>query len=350
MTLTDFSTNQEEKSSPFTKKKVYGTIIVKEKLADEVLAVAKNKSGKINGNNRDNGNNSLLMGIGVGAVLLVLAEIFCILAEIYYMLSGVGHIVVILISALLLLGTTGAFLYILKNALMEKLDEQEQMYGEMLQISKATYMKMKKLAAQPKDEEELSKITEMLYTIADGIKEDIVQELKKQSEEIYKRQMSIANAQVKRNREDISVVLNSNKHGMEAIEQKLGTASDSALSREAIAGIQDAIINVRDNIKDLYALCEKIASEPVGVHIEPLPKEVLENVTEPEIETMIEEVNPEPMPEAEEAAQEPAADELETEEAAQESAAGEPEPLPAADGDANRQLTPEEIAALFSNL
>lgn len=284
--------------------------------------MAKNKGDKTNQNNRDN---SMLMGIGIGAILLVLAEIFCIMAEIYYMLSGTTHIVVILISALLLLGTTGVFIYILKNALTEKLDEQKQVYEEMLQISKATYMKTKKISTQVSGEP--VDITETINGIAAEIREDMASILQKQMEEINKRQMSIANAQVKRNREDMSVVLNSNKQMAEAINRKLESISGSGTNSEAIEDVQKSI-------RELYELCEKIASEPMGVNIEPLPKEVLENVTEPEIETMIEEINPEPI--VEEAAPEPIVEPA--------------EPEPQTSGDANRQLTPEEIAALFNNV
>lgn len=84
---------------------------------DEVFYVAKNKSENPN---QKQENNSLLIGIGIGTVLLVLAEIFCVMGELYAVFSKDRAILVTIISALLLFGTTGVFIYILRDTLLQK--------------------------------------------------------------------------------------------------------------------------------------------------------------------------------------------------------------------------------------
>ena len=141
--------------------------------------MAKNKGENPNQHRESN---SLPIGIGIGAILLVLAEIFCIMGELYAMLSTNGAVIVTIISALLLFGTTGVFVYILKNTLLQTIDEQRQICEEMLQINKATYMKAKKISGQM-SEESAEDTAEILREIADKIREDVAQIQQKQSDE-----------------------------------------------------------------------------------------------------------------------------------------------------------------------
>ena len=218
--------------------------------------MAKNKSEKPNQNRE---NNSLPIGIGIGAILLVLAEIFCIMGELYAMLSTNGAVIVTVISALLLFGTTGVFIYILKNTLLQKMDEQRQICEEMLQINKATYMKAKKISGQIREEpaEDATETSreiaaETLREIADEICEDVAQIQQKQSEELYKRQMSIANVQIKRTQESMTSMLDANRQTMEEIEEKLAAISESDTYGAVITEVQRSV-------QELYELCEKIA-------------------------------------------------------------------------------------------
>ena len=310
--------------------------------------MAKNKSEKPNQNHE---NNSLPIWIGIGAILLVLAEIFCIMGELYAMLSTNGAVIVTIISALLLFGTTGVFIYILKNILLQKIDEQRQICEEMLQINKATYMKAKKISGQISGqtrEEPAEDTAGILREIAEEICEDVAQIQQKQNEELYKRQMTIANVQIKRTQESMASMLNSNKQIMAAIEESLGAMSESN-------AYEPAITEVQRSIQELYELCEKIAeaqaNAPAPVLTAALgPEPEIESELEPEIEFELEpeiefELEPESMPEPE------ILDEIEE-------LSPEPKPEPEADpvsesevsGDPNHQMTPEEIAALFGNV
>lgn len=321
--------------------------------------------------NRDKerkGCNSLLLGVGIGAILLELAGIFGVLTAIYFMLSGAAQIAFVIFSAILLLG---AFVWVFIKVFARKQDEQKQMYEELLQIEKATYMKSKKISGQVG--EELAEVVGKVNETVIGIREDMAHVQQKQSEELYKRQMSIANVQIKRNRENMSAMLNSNDHMIEVMDQKLAALTNLDAYAQAVSEVQQSVA-------ELYKLCEKIAEnqakapvsepapeivpEPVGVNIEPLPKEVVENLTESEsvpgiqdLESEIVEQEPEPAPEAEPEPEivepEPEIVEPEPEVAAE---IQEPEPelepasVPEMSGDPNRQLTAEEIAALFSGI
>jgi hypothetical protein len=156
-------------------------------------------------------------------------------------------------------------------------------------------------------------------------------------------------------------ILNSNDHMIEAIEEKLQALTE-------LDSFEGAVRNVQDSVDKLYELCEKIAQgqenaqayvptepliqpeEPVGVNIEPLPEDVVERLSEPEL-TFGE---PEPV------AAEPEEPEMDSEPEPEPEIDSEPEPVvaepepqvkvPEMDGDPNRQLTPEEIAALFSGV
>lgn len=307
--------------------------------------MAEKKSRKTNQNNRDKemkerkGCNSLLLGVGIGAILLELAGIFGILTAIYFMISGAAQIALVIFSAILLLG---AFVWVFVKVFAQKQDEQKQMYEELLQIEKATYMKSKKISGQVG--EELAEVVGKVNETVTGIREDMAHVQQKQSEELYKRQMSIANVQIKRNQENMLAMLNSNDHMIEVMEQKLAALSNLDAYAQAVSEVQQSVA-------ELYKLCEQIAenqakapvlepapenreiepeivSEPVGVNIEPLPKEVVENLTESEPAP---EITPEPEPE-------PIAEEPEPEPAA----------MPEMSGDPNRQMTAEEIAAMFS--
>lgn len=329
--------------------------------------MAKGKNKKPNQEQRNRENNSLFIGIGIGAILLVLAEIFCIMGELYAMLSTNGAVIVTIISALLLFGTTGVFIYILKNTLLQKIDEQRQICEEMLQINKATYMKTKKISGQM-DEEPADAAGEFHET-ADEIRKDIAYMLRKQNEELYKRQMSIANVQIKRIHENVAAMLDFNEQIREEIEEKLDMMS-------GLDSYGAAITEIRESVQELYELCEKIAeeqanvpapilaaepepvyepeseieyepepiieaeSEPIGVNIEPPLEEVLENIDDSEIEAM-----PESEPEVEDPEPTP---ELEPELIME--SEPEPAPMPEISGDPNRQMTAEEIAAMFANI
>ena len=313
--------------------------------------MAKNKSEKPNQNRE---NNSLPIGIGIGAILLVLAEIFCIMGELYAMLSTNGAVIVTVISALLLFGTTGVFIYILKNTLLQKINEQRQICEEMLQINKATYMKAKKISGQMSEASETptEDAAGTFQEIADEIREDMEQIQQKQSEELYKRQMSIANVQIKRTQESMNSMLKANKQTMAAIEEKLAEISESDSYGAAITEVQRSV-------QELYELCEKIAEaqanaptpvltavdpEPIS-EPEPMPESEPIPEPEPEPEPIPEpEPEPEPMPEPEPEPMPEPEPELMPE--------PEPEPAPELEvsGDPNHQMTAEEIAALFGNL
>lgn len=352
---------------------------------DEVFEVAENKSEYTSQNYKNQREYSMFIGIGIGAVLLVLAEIGCILAQIYYMLSHTGSFVVFIISTLLLLGITGAFIYILKNALFKKIDEQKQQFEELLRISKATYMKTKKLSGQSGEDGAVSGADGGL---ADRIREDVERIQKEQGEELYKRQMAVANVQIKRTRESVMNMVCANEYIIEVMEEKLG--ADSALASQGAA-----LEELQKSVAQLYVLYEKLTGdsnepdseaepvilpevedfvpepeeelpeteefmpemvfeaeeeeyvpeiemddledrEPAGVDIEPLPEEVLENIEipglgdmEPELEDLLPELE-DIEPEAEEILPE-----LESVEE---------------DGDPNRPMSPEEIEALLNNL
>ena len=307
--------------------------------------MAKNKSENPNQNRESN---SLPIGIGIGAVLLVLAEIFCIMGELYAMLSTNGAIIVTVISALLLFGTTGVFIFILKNTLLQKIDEQRQICEEMLQINKATYMKAKKISGQMSEMPE-EDAAGTFREIADEIREDVAQIQQKQSEELYKRQKAIASVQIKRIHENMAAMLDFNDQIREAIEEKLNTMSELDSCGAAITEIQSSVM-------ELYELCEKIAEAQANAPVpvlaaEPAPEIKYEPEPEPEIEYEPEpepEIEYEPEPEFEpELIPEP---EPEPEPEPIPESEPEPAPMPEVSGDPNRQMTAEEIAALFSNV
>lgn len=323
-----------------------------------------------------------LSGIGIGAALLVVAGIFCILGQIYYIITDTKQIFMLLASAILLCAAIIVFVFLLVKTLGQKLMAQEATNDEMLQIMKATYMKTKKLSGQVN--EELENVSQAVQSTVTGIRDDMAHVQQKQSEELYKRQMSIANVQIKRNQENMSAMLNSNDHVIDTIEEKI-----NGITNMNVQDYSGAIEEVKSSVESLYKLCEEIAAmkaepiiteapvkagsqpipepvseaepaqdpvpeaEPVaepepeisddffGVDIEPLPEEIVEEIlekrefTEPEVmpePEPIPEVIPEPEPVAE--------------------PESEPEPvvLPEMDGDPNRQLTAEEIAALFNSL
>ena len=292
-------------------------------------------SKKPNQNRKNNEDNSLFIGIGVGAIFLVLAELFFIMAEIYYMLMGAGSLIVLIISAVLLLGTTGVFIYILKNVVIKKFDEQKLMYEELLQINKATYMRMKRIS-DPAGEGATDEVASF-REIVDEICKDIAYMQRKQSEEIYKRQMSIANVQIKRIHENVAAMLDFNEQIRKEIEEKLNEMSE-------IDSYGEAIMELQGSVQELYDLCESIAEAQENA---PVPAVETMTAPEPEVEEAeaeIEESEPELEAEVEELEPESEVEEPEVE--------PEPESAPVLEvsGDSNRQLTAEEIAAMFNNV
>lgn len=275
------------------------------------------KSGKINQYYKYSKGNSLFLGIGIGAIFLVLAEICCLLAEIYYMLSYTGNIVVIIISALLLLAATGMFLYIVRNTLLKRIEEQQQTYERLLRLNKIAYGKMEE-----------------------------------RDERLYNRQLSIAKAQVKRTRESVMNMVRANEYIIDEIEEKLGKDSVLQSYGESLREVQDSVAQIRE-------LCERIAAgqanpaeeaqevmpemipepeKPFEVDIEPLPEEVLET-----LETSVEEELEELLPEIEEEEPEEVLPEIEEEEP--EEVAPEIE-----ETDPGQMMSAEDIAALFNNM
>lgn len=258
--------------------------------------MAENKSRKIGRNNGSWGENTLFISVGMGAMLLVLAEIGCILAGIYSVFSLNGAVVVITVTAVLLLVATGVFLYILKNVVFTKMEEQNQLYEELIRISKGGSYGSIDGSSSGMDEGGPQ-------NIAERIREDVERIQKEQGEALYKRQMSIANVQIKRTKESVMNMVRANEYIIEVMEEKLG--ADSILASQGTA-----IEELRQSVNQLCELCERMAGEqesvPVpeeeaaGVDIEPLPEDVLENIDMPEIESIEPELENIDMPEMEE--------------------------------------------------
>ncbi len=303
-----------------------------------------------------------------------IASVFLFLLQIYYIFYEKQKISLIVVLSFLLAVAVGGFIYTWKAAVFQKLEELQNLNEEMLLVGKATYMRMKNISNQKTSDEE-----ESVKEIIAGIRDDIDYMQKKQSEEIYKRQMAIANIQIKRNQEHTEAMLDSNAHMIEMIEQKLEELASICQELKETGSFaeldQSDYISVTE-LEEGYEPEPEVELEPeveIEPEIEPEPEAEpeLEVKIEPEIEMEPEaelepEVEIEPEPEVEiepEIEMEPEVEiepEIEMEPEVEIEPEAEPEPEVELESEAeveaepepspNRQLTAEEIAALFNNL
>ncbi len=338
--------------------------------------MAEEKTPKKNNNET----NALLYISGIGTVLFLIAEIYCIHAG--------QDSAVILTLGVILAAVAGVFIYSWKTLIFQKLGKLQALNEEMYQVDKATYMRMKRMADQV-----MSGVEESVKGVVTGIRDDLAYVQQKQSEELYKRQMCIANIQIKRNKENTEAMLSSNDHMIEIIEEIVNDKLDEVLSE--ISSMTKAMMEAQT------AVLQPAAEPEAEMMYEPEPETEPEPEIEPEAEMMYEpepEIEPaaeseaemmyEPEPEIESAAEseaemmyepepeiesaaEPEAEimyepEPEIEPEAEAEVMYEPEPeiepetepepevkveaAPEVDADPGRPLSPDEIAALFNSL
>lgn len=176
---------------------------------------------------------------------------------------------------------------------------------ELADINKATYMRIKKI------DEEVGEVLDR-----SGMSRAEMEECNRHlSDEIAKRQMCIANIQIKRNAENTDALLNSNDKILGQFGQVTRIVQKSALEAE-ISRKEEPVYEA-----------EEIMPEPVP---EPLPEVMPEAVQEVIPEDSIEILDD--MEDVEEI------EEIETIEDTEKTE------------DPNRQLTAEEIAAMFENM
>ena len=299
----------------------------------------------------------------IQVIFLILISTLVLLADFYAIINYPEEYMLIaaitVIFVVCLWGVISGFFSL--NALKE--DRREEQYDSIFKSEKASYLMLRKYF------DEIEEKIEMLQ-----------KESRIPTEDIINAQKAIAKVVINRNKENADAIMSSNEQLVETFEQlenRLKESNDFIIESqknviyENLKDIMEKQQALSDSIKDMeIRLSQAITANPIQFTanvempkqptdapqaapvMEPIPEPVVEEATivepEPEPEPVIEALHvpePEPVTEAPEPVVEPspAAEEAVTEPVAEEAVAD------TTNSDPNRQLSADEIAALFAS-
>lgn len=303
----------------------------------------------------------------IQVIFLILISTLVLLAGFYAIINYPKEYMLIaaitVIFMICLWGVISGFFSL--NALKE--DRREEQYDSIFKSEKASYLMLRKYF------DEIEEKIEILQ-----------KESRIPTEDIINAQKAIAKVVINRNKENADAIMSSNEQLVETFEQlenRLKESNDFIIESqknviyENLKDIMEKQQALSDSIKDMeIRLSQAITANPIqftaNVEVpkqptdvpqaapvmEPMPEPVMEVIPEPVVEeaTIVEPepepepvavIEPEPVIEAPEPVVEPspAAEEAVTEPAAEEAVAD------TTNSDPNRQLSADEIAALFAS-
>ena len=295
----------------------------------------------------------------IQVIFLILISTLVLLADFYAIINYPKEYMLIaaitVIFVVCLWGVISGFFSL--NALKE--DRREEQYDSIFKSEKASYLMLRKYF------DEIEEKIEILQ-----------KESRIPTEDIINAQKAIAKVVINRNKENADAIMSSNEQLVETFEQlenRLKESNDFIIESqknviyENLKDIMEKQQALSDSIKDMeIRLSQAITANPIqftaNVEVpkqptdapqaasvmEPIPEPVVEEATivepEPEPEPVAV-IEPEPVIEAPEPVVEssPAAEEAVTEPVAEEAQ------VDAGSSDPNRQLSADEIAALFAS-
>ena len=306
----------------------------------------------------------------IQVIFLILISTLVLLADFYAIINYPKEYMLIaaitVIFMICLWGVISGFFSL--NALKE--DRREEQYDSIFKSEKASYLMLRKYF------DEIEEKIEILQ-----------KESRIPTEDIINAQKAIAKVVINRNKENADAIMSSNEQLVETFEQlenRLKESNDFIIESqknviyENLKDIMEKQQALSDSIKDMeIRLSQAITANPIqftaNVEVpkqptnvpqaapvmEPIPKPVVEAIPEPVVEeAAIVEPEPEPEPVAV-IEPEPVTEALHVPEPEPVTEAPEPvvEPSPAAEeavadttnSDPNRQLSADEIAALFAS-
>lgn len=293
----------------------------------------------------------------IQVIFLILISTLVLLADFYAIINYPKEYMLIaaitVIFMICLWGVISGFFSL--NALKE--DRREEQYDSIFKSEKASYLMLRKYF------DEIEEKIEILQ-----------KESRIPTEDIINAQKAIAKVVINRNKENADAIMSSNEQLVETFEQlenRLKESNDFIIESqknviyENLKDIMEKQQALSDSIKDMeIRLSQAITANPIqftaNVEVpkqptdvpqaapvmEPIPEPVVEEaaIVEPEPEPVAV-IEPEPVTEAPEPVVEssPAAEEAVTEPVAEEAVAD------TTNSDPNRQLSADEIAALFAS-
>ena len=299
----------------------------------------------------------------IQVIFLILISTLVLLADFYAIINYPKEYMLIaaitVIFMICLWGVISGFFSL--NALKD--DRREEQYDSIFKSEKASYLMLRKYF------DEIEEKIEILQ-----------KESRIPTEDIINAQKAIAKVVINRNKENADAIMSSNEQLMETFEQlenRLKESNDFIIESqknviyENLKDIMEKQQALSDSIKDMeIRLSQAITANPiqftanvevpkqptdvpqVAPVMEPIPEPVMEAIPEPVVEEAaivepepVAVIEPEPITEAPEPVVEPspAAEEAVTEPVAEEAQAD------AGSSDPNRQLSADEIAALFAS-
>ena len=295
----------------------------------------------------------------IQVIFLILISTLVLLADFYAIINYPKEYMLIaaitVIFVVCLWGVISGFFSL--NALKE--DRREEQYDSIFKSEKASYLMLRKYF------DEIEEKIEMLQ-----------KESRIPTEDIINAQKAIAKVVINRNKENADAIMSSNEQLVETFEQlenRLKESNDFIIESqknviyENLKDIMEKQQALSDSIKDMeIRLSQAITANPIqftaNVEVPKQPTDapqaapVMEAIPEPVVEeaTIVEPepepepvavIEPEPVTEAPEPVVEPspAAEEAVTEPVAEEAQ------VDAGSSDPNRQLSADEIAALFAS-
>ena len=303
----------------------------------------------------------------IQVIFLILISTLVLLADFYAIINYPKEYMLIaaitVIFMVCLWGVISGFLSL--NALKE--DRREEQYDSIFKSEKASYLMLRKYF------DEIEEKIEILQ-----------KESRIPTEDIINAQKAIAKVVINRNKENADAIMSSNEQLVETFEQlesRLKESNDFIIESqknviyENLKDIMEKQQALSDSIKDMeIRLSQAITANPIqftaNVEVpkqptnvpqaapvmEPIPEPVMEMIPEPVVEEAataepepvpepVAVIEPEPVTEAPEPVVEPspAAEEAVTEPVAEEAVAD------TTNSDPNRQLSADEIAALFAS-
>ena len=306
----------------------------------------------------------------IQVIFLILISTLVLLADFYAIINYPKEYMLIaaitVIFMICLWGVISGFFSL--NALKE--DRREEQYDSIFKSEKASYLMLRKYF------DEIEEKIEILQ-----------KESRIPTEDIINAQKAIAKVVINRNKENADAIMSSNEQLMETFEQlenRLKESNDFIIESqknviyENLKDIMEKQQALSDSIKDMeIRLSQAITANPIqftaNVEVpkqptdapqaapvmEPIPEPVMEMIPEPVVEEAAI-AEPEPVPEPVAVIEpEPVTEALHVPEPEPVTEAPEPvvEPSPAAEeavadttnSDPNRQLSADEIAALFAS-
>ena len=303
----------------------------------------------------------------IQVIFLILISTLVLLADFYAIINYPKEYMLIaaitVIFMICLWGVISGFFSL--NALKE--DRREEQYDSIFKSEKASYLMLRKYF------DEIEEKIEILQ-----------KESRIPTEDIINAQKAIAKVVINRNKENADAIMSSNEQLVETFEQlenRLKESNDFIIESqknviyENLKDIMEKQQALSDSIKDMeIRLSQAITANPIqftaNVEVpkqptdapqaapvmEPIPEPVMEAIPEPVVEEAaivepepepepVAVIEPEPVTEAPEPVVEssPAAEEAVTEPVAEEAVAD------TTNSDPNRQLSADEIAALFAS-